>query len=183
MTFIELCLISLGLAMDAFAVSVSNGMVISNLRLCDALKFGLFFGFFQMLMPLIGWTAGRLFSDYITAFDHWVAFILLAYIGIKMILDAKNGEEASGSTKFKVLLVLAIATSIDALAAGITFAFMAVNIWFSIFIIGFITLVLSTAGALLGCRAGCALGSRAQIAGGILLVGMGLKILIEHLMA
>ncbi len=181
MGFIELFLIAVGLAMDAFAVSVSNGMAIPNLRLRGALKFGLFFGFFQMLMPYIGWLAGQLFSHYITTFDHWVAFVLLAYIGIKMILDAKNGEEASGSTKFKVLLILAIATSIDALAAGITFAFMPGNIYYYVGVIGITTFVLSTFGALIGKRAGCALGSRAQIAGGILLVFMGLKILIEHL--
>ncbi len=181
MTFTELLLIALGLAMDAFAVAVSNGMVIPNLRLRDALKFGFFFGVFQILMPLIGWGAGRLFSEYIMAIDHWVAFFLLSYIGAKMIMDAKKGEEASGSTQFRVLFILAIATSIDALAAGITFAFMAVNIWLSVAVIGFIAFSLSTFGALIGKRAGNALGSRAQIFGGILLIAMGIKILIEHL--
>ena len=181
MTFIELLAIAIGLAMDAFAVSVSNGMSIPDLRFKDALKFGIFFGFFQMLMPYLGWFAGQLFSGYITAFDHWVAFVLLSYIGIKMMLDAKNGEEATGSTKFKVLLVLAIATSIDALAAGITFAFMPGNIYYYVGVIGIITFVLSTFGALIGKRAGCALGCRAQMIGGLLLVIMGLKILIEHL--
>ncbi|MGN1059127.1 MAG: manganese efflux pump MntP family protein [Clostridia bacterium] len=181
MNLSELILIAVGLAMDAFAVSVSNGMVIQHLRLRDALKFGLFFGFFQMLMPLLGWAAGRMFNTYITAFDHWVAFVLLAYIGVKMILDARHGEEAAGSTRFRVLLVLAIATSIDALAAGITFAFMSVNIWFCIVVIGLITFCLSTFGALIGKRAGTALGRHAQTGGGALLVLMGLKILIEHL--
>lgn len=181
MTFIELLAIAVGLAMDAFAVSVSNGMSIPDLRFKDALKFGIFFGFFQMLMPYLGWLAGRLFSDYITAFDHWIAFILLGYIGIKMIIDAKHCEEASGSTKFKVLLILAIATSIDALAAGVTFAFMPGNIYYYVGVIGIITFALSTFGALIGKRAGCALGSRAQLVGGALLVIMGLKILVEHL--
>ncbi|MBE7048242.1 MAG: manganese efflux pump [Ruminococcaceae bacterium] len=177
----ELILIALGLSMDAFAVSLSNGMVIPDLRLRDALKFGLFFGFFQMLMPLIGWLAGRMFSTYIATFDHWVAFILLGYIGIKMIIEAKNKEEAQGNTHFRIMLVLAIATSIDALAAGITFAFMPINIWVSIFAIGAITFFLSTVGALLGKKAGAALGHHAQVGGGILLVAMGFKILIEHL--
>lgn len=185
MGLFELFAIAISLAMDAFAVSVSNGMVIPDLRLKDALKFGTFFGFFQMLMPLIGWLVGRLFSEYIKTFDHWVAFVLLAYIGIKMIMDAKNCEEASGSTKFKVLLILAIATSIDALAAGVTFASMPFipfnSIWFCVAVIGVIAFSLSTFGVLIGKRAGCALGSRAQIIGGSLLVIMGLKILVEHL--
>ena len=144
MTFTELLLIALGLAMDAFAVSVSNGMVIPNLRLRDALKFGLYFGFFQILMPLIGWGAGQLFREYIMAIDHWIAFFLLSYIGIKMIMDTKKEEESAGSTQFRVLFILAIATSIDALAAGITFAFMAVNIWLSVTVIGLIAFSLST---------------------------------------
>lgn len=182
MHIFELIMIAIGLSMDAFAVSLSNGMAIPNLRLQDALKYGLFFGFFQALMPLIGWAAGQLFSGYITAFDHWVAFVLLGYIGAKMILDAISGtEEANGSTQFKVLIILAIATSIDALAAGVTFAFVSINIWFSIAIIGLITFVLCTIGALLGKCAGCALGRRAQILGGVILIIMGFKILIEHL--
>ena len=182
MHIFELIMIAIGLSMDAFAVSVSNGMAIPDLRMKDALKFGFFFGLFQALMPLIGWAVGRLFSSYITTFDHWIAFVLLGYIGAKMILDATHGcEEASGSTRFGVLLVLAIATSIDALAAGVTFAFLPINIWFCISLIGLITFVISTAGALLGKCAGCALGSRAQIFGGIILIAMGFKIVIEHL--
>lgn len=180
----ELIMIAIGLSMDAFAVSVSNGMAISNLRLRDALQFGLYFGLFQMLMPLTGWTAGQMFSSFITTFDHWVAFILLGYIGIKMILDAVRGEEESstGNTSFRVMLLLAVATSIDALAAGITFAFMSVNIWFSIAVIGSITFCLSTFGALIGKRAGDALGKYAQIVGGVILIAMGVKILIEHML-
>ncbi len=177
----ELLLIAIGLSMDAFAVSLSGGMSISNLRLVDALKFGLFFGFFQMLMPLIGWSAGRLFSSYIMVLDHWIAFILLGYIGTKMILDVVRGEESAVcSTQVRLLLVLAIATSIDALAAGVSFAFMSLNIWTSVMTIGLITFCLCTMGAALGKRAGAALGSRAQIAGGIILIAMGIKILIEH---
>ncbi len=182
MTIYELLLTALGLAMDAFAVSLSNGMVIKKLRAKDALKFGFFFGFFQMLMPLIGFLAGKLFSEYIMALDHWIAFALLGYIGLKMVLDARGEcETATGSTEFRVLLILAIATSIDALAAGVTFAFMEMNIWLSVSIIGLLTFALCTAGVFMGKRAGCALGNRAQTAGGIVLILMGLKILIEHL--
>ncbi len=179
----ELLLIAIGLSMDAFAVSLSNGMAIRDLKLKDALKFGFFFGLFQMLMPLLGFLAGRLFSGYIMVLDHWVAFILLCYIGAKMILDVIRGdsEAASGSTQFRVLLILAIATSIDALAAGITFAFMSLDIWFCVSVIGAITFVLCTFGALIGKRAGEALGNRAQILGGVILITMGIKILIEHL--
>ncbi len=182
MTIYELLLTALGLAMDAFAVSLSNGMVICKLRAKDALKFGFFFGFFQMLMPLIGFLAGRLFSEYIMMFDHFIAFILLGYIGLKMVLDARGeGECATGSTEFRVLLLLAIATSIDALAAGVTFAFMEMNIWLSVSIIGLLTFLLCTIGVFLGKRAGKALGNRAQTAGGIVLMCMGTKILVEHL--
>lgn len=178
----ELLLIAVGLAADAFAVSVSNGLVIRHLRLKDALKFGLFFGFFQMLMPLIGWGAGRLFSDYVTAFDHWVAFILLGYIGAKMVIDSLRGEDAAtGDTCFKTMLILAIATSIDALAAGVTFAFMKMNIWFAVSVIGGITFFLSALGVLIGKRVGEKLGGKAQLLGGILLIAMGIKILTEHL--
>lgn len=184
MRLYELILIALGLAMDAFAVSVSNGMAIPKLRLRDALTFGIYFGVFQALMPLLGWAAGRLFSDYITAFDHWVAFILLAYIGMKMIREARedDGEEPCGCTHYKIMLILAIATSIDALAAGITFAFLPeTNIWFSIAVIGGITFLVCTLGALLGKKIGKTLGGHAQTAGGALLIAMGVKILIEHL--
>ena len=185
MTFLELILIALGLAMDAFAVSLSNGMAIPNLKIRDALKFGIYFGIFQAIMPLIGWAAGCLFCDYITAFDHWIAFVLLAYIGGKMVYDVIRGEEeeSRGDTQFSVLVVLAIATSIDALAAGVTFAFLPENmgIFFMVSIIGIITFVLCTLGALLGKVLGMAFGRWSQLAGGIVLISMGLKILIEHL--
>ncbi len=182
MTNFELIFIALGLAMDAFAVSVSNGLAAKHLRVLDALKFGIFFGFFQMMMPLLGYLAGCLFSDYIRALDHWVAFFLLGYIGIKMIVDAKENDEPVCNTSLRMLLILSVATSIDALAAGITFAFMEnVSIFLAVSLIGGITFVLSTAGALLGKRIGGFLGNKAQIAGGILLIFMGAKILVEHL--
>ncbi|MBE7035072.1 MAG: manganese efflux pump [Ruminococcaceae bacterium] len=179
--YIEIALIAVGLSMDAFAVSVSNGMAISNLRLRDALRFGLFFGFFQALMPLLGWLAGSLFSTYIISIDHWIAFGLLAYIGGKMIRDSRESDEPCGCTHVRILIILSIATSIDALAAGITFAFMPINILVSILIIGSITFALCTLGALLGKQIGSKVGRHAQTVGGAVLILMGIKILIEHL--
>ena len=184
MSFIELFILAVGLSMDAFAVAICKGLSAGEPKTRHYICVGLYFGGFQMLMPLTGWAAGQMFSSFITTFDHWVAFILLGYIGIKMILDAVRGEEESstGNTNFRVMLLLAVATSIDALAAGITFAFMSVNIWFSIAVIGSITFCLSTFGALIGKRAGDALGKHAQIVGGVILIAMGVKILIEHML-
>lgn len=184
MGILELILIAVGLSMDAFAVSVCNAMSVSRLRLRDACKFGLFFGVFQAIMPLIGWAAGKTFSQYVTAVDHWVAFILLGFIGGKMLWEALRGgdeERAEDPLRFRVLLVLAIATSIDALAVGVTFAFMQMSVLPSVLTIGAITFILSTFGALIGKRAGKMLGSRAEIVGGVILIAMGVKILIEHL--
>ena len=184
MGLLELILIAIGLSMDAFAVSISSAMTIDKLRYRDAAKFGIFFGAFQALMPLTGYLAGKTFSQYIVALDHWVAFILLGFIGGKMLYEAIKGEEeetADNPLSFKVLLVLAIATSIDALAVGVTFAFMQINILSSVLLIGLITFVISTVGALIGKKAGNLLGHRAEIAGGIILILIGAKILIEHL--
>lgn len=183
MTFIELIIIALGLSMDAFAVSVSNSMTVKKFRVRDALTFGLFFGAFQAIMPLIGWLFGNLFSRHVTAIDHWIAFVLLSYIGIKMIYDARTSKNSDNEAdlSFKVLLFLAIATSIDALAVGVTFAFMKIDIILSIAIIGIITFIISFAGTYIGHRAGGILGDRAQTFGGVILILIGLKILIEHL--
>ena len=184
MSLFELFLLAAGLSMDAFAVSVCKGLSAQKLKKKHYFIIGAWFGGFQALMPSIGYFLGSFLEKYITAFDHWVAFILLGYIGIKMILDAVRGEEESstGNTNFRVMLLLAVATSIDALAAGITFAFMSVNIWFSIAVIGSITFCLSTFGALIGKRAGDRLGKHAQIVGGVILIAMGVKILIEHML-
>ncbi len=179
----ELFLLAVGLSMDAFAVSVSSAMTIDNLRKRDAAKFGLFFGVFQAGMPLLGWVCGCAFSSYVITFDHWVAFVLLSFIGGKMILEAVHGGEEcrENALAFSVLLVLAIATSIDALAVGVTFAFLPeLHVLPSVALIGVVTFVISTFGALLGRKAGSALGTRAEIVGGIILIGIGLKILIEH---
>ena len=186
MTYIELIITAIALSMDAFAVSVSQALTAPNFKKIDAIKFGIFFGGFQGLMPLSGWLFGRLFSNYVTAIDHWVAFVLLVYIGIKMILDATilNDEKSPKNLNLKLLIVLSFATSIDALAVGVSFAFMkeiAFSITAAVLTIGSITFTLSSIGALLGKKLGKRLGSRAQIAGGIILIIMGSNILIQHL--
>ena len=184
MGILELLFIAVGLSMDAFAVSLCNAMAVNHLRLRDACKFGIFFGVFQAVMPLIGWAAGRTFSSYVTAVDHWVAFVLLGFIGVKMMYEALRGEETCGAENplhLRVLFVLAIATSIDALAVGVTFAFMQISILPSVLAIGVVTFLLSTLGALIGKKAGTALGNRAEMVGGIILILMGIKILVEHL--
>jgi len=183
MSFAELIITAIGLSMDAFAVSVSQALTAPNFKKIDALKFGIFFGAFQALMPLIGWLFGNLFSDYVTAIDHWVAFVLLGYIGVKMILDATilKDEDNPKELNLKLLIVLAFATSIDALAVGVSFAFMKMDIISSVLIIGLITFILCPVGALLGKKIGTKLGDRAQILGGSILIIMGTNILVQHL--
>ncbi len=183
MSFFELILTGAALSMDAFAVSVCKGLSARNPRAWDSVKTGLFFGGFQALMPLLGWLLGKQFESCITRIDHWIAFILLAFIGGKMIWEAlRGGEEGdSGSFALRELLLLAIATSIDALAVGITFAFLQVNIWLSILVIGVITFALSVGGVWLGSRVGGKFHEKAELAGGAVLVLIGLKILLEHL--
>jgi len=203
MDIISIVLIAVGLSMDAFAVSVTNGIIIRELKLQHALKVGLYFGVFQALMPLAGWLAGSRFKEYITSIDHWIAFILLAFIGGKMIHEAykencevcETGEEAcevavsghdgamSAEDPLRMgrLMVLAVATSIDALAVGISFAFLNVSILWSSAVIGSITFVICAAGVYVGRKFGCLFQKRAEIAGGIILVLIGAKILAEHL--
>lgn len=188
MGFVELFLIGVGLSMDAFAVSICKGLGMKRLNMKQALVIGLFFGGFQALMPLIGWALGTQLADFITPIDHWIAFILLALIGGKMLLDAFSGgdEEDAGEPKdarldLKELLMLAIATSIDALAVGITFAFLGVNIVVAIAVIGVTTFVLSVVGVAVGHAFGARYEKGATIAGGIVLILIGCKILLEHL--
>lgn len=187
MGFAELFLIGVGLSMDAFAVSVCKGL---NMRGKVNLKhtgvIALFFGGFQALMPLIGYFLGIGFEKYITKIDHWIAFLLLGFIGGKMIVEAIkewNAEDKQEEDKLdiKELTILAVATSIDALAVGITFAFLSVNIWSAISVIGVTTFALSVVGAVIGNKFGSRYKSKAELAGGIILVLMGLKILLEHL--
>lgn len=186
--FIELFLLGIGLAMDAFAVSVCKGLGMRRLNKKQALIIGLYFGGFQALMPLIGWLLGSQFQKYITSIDHWIAFILLGFIGGKMMIEAIrewNEEETvdvmDAPLDHKNMLVLAVATSIDALAVGITFAFLDTPIIEAITIIGITTMVISIIGVVVGNFFGSRYKSKAEFIGGLILVLLGLKILLEHL--
>lgn len=185
MGLIELMLIAAGLSMDAFAVALCKGLGMRKLNYRNAAVIALFFGGFQGLMPLIGWSLGRQFERYITGVDHWISFFLLALIGGKMIYEARKPEEVHLDEvqfpDYKELLILALATSIDALAVGITFAFLQVSILPAVLLIGTITLLLSFGGVAIGNRFGLKYKSKAEMAGGFVLVLIGLKILLEHL--
>lgn len=173
--------------MDAFAVALSKGLSMRKLNIQAGMLIAVFFGFFQAFMPFIGWLVCRNFEKYITRVDHWIVFVLLGFIGIKMIVDAvkearkEEKEEKDDQIRIGELFLLAIATSIDALAVGISFAFLSINIWSSITIIGITTLILSFIGVLIGCKFGARFQTKAQIAGGIILILVGVKILLEHL--
>lgn len=182
MGFIELLLISVGLAMDAFAVSVGKGMTLKQVRPSHALTAGVWFGGFQGLMPIIGYFIGRSFADYVVNVDHWIAFGLLTLIGLNMIRETIWGddEEVDGNFGVRTMLIMAVATSIDALAVGISMAFLHVNIWVSAAIICFVTLAISAAGVYLGSLFGSRLGSKAGIIGGLILIAIGIKIVMEH---
>jgi putative Mn2+ efflux pump MntP len=186
MSLLEIFLIAVGLSMDAFAVSVTLGLSVQKPKPAEYLIPGLYFGFFQALMPLIGYFAGTYFAGKIQHLDYWVAFVLLGFIGGKMIKDsfAKDDEtENAPSFHFVKMLVLAVATSIDALAVGITFAFFAINIFIAIMIIGLTTFCLSVVGVKIGNLFGARFKAKAECAGGIVLVLLGVKILIEGLIA
>ena len=184
----EIIIIAIGLAMDAFAVSVCKGLGMRKLNKKQALIIGLYFGGFQALMPFVGWLLGSQFQKYITSIDHWIAFILLGFIGGKMMIEAVrewNEEEVvdvmDAPIDHKNMLVLAVATSIDALAVGITFAFLGTPIVEAITIIGITTMVISIAGVVVGNFFGSRYKSKAEFIGGLILVLLGLKILLEHL--
>ena len=183
MSLVELFLLAVGLSMDAFAVSVCKGLSMPRVRVKHMLLCGAYFGGFQALMPLIGYLLGVRFQSMIERVDHWVAFVLLAIIGINMIREALGSEEESldASFSFKTMLLLAVATSIDALAVGVTFAFLNVQIVPAVCFIGAVTFVLSMLGVRLGSVFGTKWKQRAELAGGAILVLIGLKILIEHL--
>lgn len=186
MGFFELFLIAVGLSMDAFAVSICKGLKMQRFNVRHAGVIALAFGGFQALMPVIGWFLGKQFESYITGIDHWIAFALLAVIGGKMAVESFKKEEEDSSKEnekldIKELLVLAVATSIDALAVGITFAFLQVSIVPAVSLIGVITFVLSAVGVFIGHKFGAKFKSKAELAGGIILILIGLKILLEHL--
>lgn len=169
--------------MDAFAVSVCKGLSMQKINFRKMATVGLWFGGFQALMPAIGYFLGTAFERYITSFDHWVAFALLTLIGVNMIREAfsKDEEKADDSLAFKTMLVMAVATSIDALAVGITFAFLDVNVLLAVAFIGVTTFLLSAAGVKIGNVFGSKYKAKAEFAGGLILVLLGLKILLEHL--
>lgn len=177
----ELFVIAVGLSMDAFSVAVCKGLSVCQIKKKQVLTVGLYFGFFQGFMPLIGYFMGTGFRDAIQNIDHWIAFILLSIIGINMIRESRGeAEDLDASFDFKAMLPLAVATSIDALAVGVTFAFLKVQILPAVSFIGIVTFVLSCVGVLIGNRFGCKYKARAELAGGIVLIVMGLKILAEH---
>lgn len=178
-----LFVLAVGLSMDAFAVSICKGLALRKITARNAMIVGLWFGGFQALMPFIGYTLGVQFNDRIMAVDHWVAFGLLVLIGANMLREAFSSkeEEADASLSFRNMLVLAIATSIDALAIGVTFAFLQVNILMAVAFIGVITFCISVAGVKIGSIFGTKYKARAELAGGIILIFLGIKILLEHL--
>ena len=183
MSVIELILISIALAMDALAVSICKGLSMKKFSLKKPIIIGLYFGIFFVLMPLIGYLLGHSFEKYITSIDHWVAFILLFIIGFNMIKEVLSDENNTYNDKvdFKTMLPFAIATSIDALAVGITFAFLKVNIIPAILLVTIITLIISIIGVKIGNTFGKKYEKKAQIVGGIILIIIGIKILLEHL--
>jgi putative Mn2+ efflux pump MntP len=188
MGYLDLFLIGVGLSMDAFAVSICKGLKMKKVNKVHCLVIALFFGGFQALMPFLGWALGRQFEKYITSIDHWIAFVLLAFLGGKMVVEAlkkDEGEEEDTANGEKLdlweLFLLAIATSIDALAVGITFAFLQVSIVPAITIIGCTTFVLSIIAVYIGNIFGAKYKNRAELAGGIILILIGLRILLEHL--
>ena len=169
--------------MDAFAVSVGKGMTLKRVQPRHALSAGAWFGGFQGLMPLIGYYVGRSFAEYVVSVDHWIAFSLLVLIGLNMIRETIWGDDEQQNSDFGVrtMLIMAIATSIDALAVGVSMAFLDVNIWFSAAVICIVTLIISAAGVYLGTMFGARLGSKAGIVGGLILIAIGVKILMEHM--
>ena len=186
MPSLSLLVIAFGLAMDAFAVSISSGVTLSKIRFRHALTIASFFGGFQAIMPLIGWRTGNWVRTYIAAFDHWIAFALLLLVGLRMIYESrKHGEDGTAidPTRITVLLVLAIATSIDALAVGFSLSFLDMTIFVPVLVIGIVTFIMCFAGTYIGALSGQLLGKRVEVIGGIMLIGIGVKIVIEHTLA
>lgn len=184
MGIIEILLLGVSLSMDAFAVSICKGLCMKKINWKKAIIIGLYFGIFQALMPVIGYFLGTTFESLVTNIDHWIAFILLSLIGGNMIREALSKEDnnnCNDNTDFKTMVVLAIATSIDALAVGITFAFLNVNVSIAVTLIGMTTFIISLVGVKIGNRFGSKYESKPAIIGGIVLILIGLKILLEHL--
>lgn len=186
MGIVELLLIGIGLSMDAFAVAICKGLNMKKVNKIHCAVIALFFGGFQALMPLIGWALGKQFESYITSIDHWIAFVLLVLIGGNMVRESRQKEEeeageCESKLNIKELFLLAVATSIDALAVGITFAFLKVNILSAVALIGVTTFLISAIGVYVGNIFGSKYKDKAELAGGIILILIGTKILLEHL--
>ena len=179
MSYFELFILAVGLSMDAFAVSICKGLSIGRIEKKHMCSAGVWFGGFQALMPVIGYFAGYFFADKITKYDHWIAFVLLAFIGSSMIKESFGEEKVDGAMDVKSMLILAIATSIDALAVGVTFAFLKVNIILAVSFIGVVTFAFSAVGVKIGSIFGLKYKSKAELCGGIILILIGLKILLE----
>lgn len=184
MGIIELLLIAVGVSMDAFAVSICKGLSTRKIRPSYALSAGLWFGGFQALMPVLGFYLGVSFADFVADVDHWIAFVLLGIIGAKMIKESFENDscELTAGFSWRSMLPMAVATSIDALAIGVSFAFLKVDIWWSVLMIGITTGLFSAGGVYIGNAFGCRYKSKAELVGGAILCIMGVKILIEHTM-
>ena len=182
MSLIELFVIAIGVSMDAFAVSICKGLSVRKLKVGHVVKAGLWLGGFQALMPLIGYYIGVHFSGMVSSVDHWISFILLGIIGFNMIKESrqKEDEELTPDFSFRTMFAMAVATSVDALAVGVSFAFLKVDIWISVLLIGITTCLFSMVGINIGNFFGSRFKSTAELLGGIILVVMGVKILIEH---
>lgn len=183
MGIIEVFSIGIGLAMDAFAVSICKGLSMKKMNWNRAFIIGTYFGLFQALMPILGYSLGIYFEELVTKIDHWIAFCFLGFIGINMIKESfsKENRNINDSIDLKSMIVLALATSIDAMAVGITFAFLNVNIVFSSIIIGSVTLLISVIGVKIGKKFGNRFEQKSEILGGVILIIIGLKILLNHL--
>ncbi len=179
---VEILLVAVGLAMDAFAVSMCNGLSFPHIKKEQSVSMAFFFGFAQFLMPVIGWLVGKSVADFISSFDHWIAFVLLALIGANMLWDARKKEYAETCEfKYRNILAQAVATSIDALIVGTGLAAVSINIWKASVSIGIITFTLCLIGVYVGRQFGLKFEQKAKILGGLILIGIGTKILIEHL--
>ena len=183
MSIVELFILAVGLSMDAFAVSICKGLSLGKIKPKHMCIAGAWFGGFQALMPAIGYVLGAQFQEAIASIDHWIAFVLLVFIGLNMVRESRDqeAEHVDPSVGFKVMVILAIATSIDALAVGVTFAFLQVNIVPAVCFIGTVTFLLSVIGVKVGNVFGTRYKSRAELVGGLILIAIGVKILLEHL--
>ncbi|NMC60470.1 MAG: manganese efflux pump [Candidatus Methanofastidiosa archaeon] len=186
MELFTILLIAIGLSVDALAVSVTSGLVIKNPKINDALKISASFGIFQAFMPLIGWVSGIKISNLISSFDHWIAFFILVFIGIKTIYEttrSESKEKKFNPLDFKVLMALSIATSIDALAVGLSFAFLEIDIVGPFLIIGFVTFIICFIGFFMGDKFGHLFENKVKVIGGAILIIIGFRILIEHVIS